>query len=59
MEIDEVTKINTSGDFVNNESNTDNTKVISADQKSLWKTSLAEAKFSDNIRSITSLLWKT
>ena len=37
-EIYEVTKINTPEDFVNNESNIDNKKVISVDQKSLSKT---------------------
>ena len=33
IEIDEVTKINTPDDFVNAESNIDNTKVIPVDQK--------------------------
>ena len=38
IEIDEVTKINTTDKSVNTESNIDNTKVISVDQKSLPKT---------------------
>ena len=38
IEIDEVTKINTLDDFVNTESNIDDTKVISVNQKSFSKT---------------------
>ena len=37
IETDEVTKINTKEDFVNTESNADNTKVISVDQKTFRK----------------------